>query len=375
MYQSFFGLSHRPFDNTPDPRFYFPKADHAEALAALQYGVSQRRGVTLITGASGSGKTMVAGMLEATLAERAHIVTVSHGPENARDLFESVCRGVGVRFSHTHSTGELFDRLRSTLQASCHDNVTPVLVVENAHRLELPVLEALSVITGLENPSVKLLPIIMLSQPVITSMLCEVVLEPLRQGIYCIKHLDAMTLEETAGYLQHRIRCAGLEQAGIFTDDAVAKVHECAAGVPRSINQICDGAMVVAFGAGMKRVDHAVVTEVVEQMMTLSIPSIDARSRLVQRELIAAKVATDPLFGDSDAAGDVAIREASRMRSFESRLASIRSRARQLCGGDDDEQAESASDTMKETLVELQARMEQLRPMASVQVPVGAEAD
>lgn len=336
MYRSFFGLTHRPFENTPDPRFYFGTPDHGEALAALQYGVTHRRGVTLITGRPGVGKTMVAGMLAASVGDRMRMVTVSHGPQDVRDFFESVCRGVGVRFSSVHSTGEIVERLRATLVASYQDNATMVLVVEDAHRLPVVVLEAISVLCGLENPSSKLMQIVLLAEPSISGVLCEGVLEPLRQAIYCVKNLRPMTRDETGGYIHHRLGCAGLSEANIFSEEAIDLIYRRAGGRARLVNQICDNCLLMAFGASQRQVDGSLVDEVLVQMMTLYLPGEDAMSSggdaLVRRELVAG-AASVPVEQLIDASISEGMRESvgKRLRAFDRRFSEIQSRTDELC--------------------------------------------
>lgn len=369
MYRSFFGLTHRPFENTPDPRFYFQTAEHGEALAALQYGVTHRRGVTLVTGCPGVGKTMVAGMLASSMGDRICTVTVSHGPQDVRDFFECVCRGVGVRFSHAHSTGEIIERLRASLVGSFQENVTMVLVVEDAHRLALPVLEAISVLCGLENPTSKLMQIVLLAEPSISSVLCESILEPLRQSIYCVKNLRPMTCDETKSYVRHRMGAVGAADAEVFSGDAIEMIFRRAGGRARMVNQICDNCLLMAFGASKKQVDAEIVDEVLAQMMTLYLPGGDALSNAdgpaVRRDLVAgsASMVADMPADFSQSPG-IESDWGGRFRAFDRRFAEIQSRTDELCErirGSTSEKSRAWS--FGGSIGQLQARMRRLKPL------------
>lgn len=272
VYCKHFQLERMPFDNTPDPAFFFKTPEHEEALAALCYGVTQRRGMTLVTGAPGSGKTMLGRMLVETLHADSNTVTITHPPEDGRDLLQTICRGFGVRFLAAHSSGELIERLHATLSIGYHDAAPRLIVLDEAQNLSMDVLDHVCMLGNLETTTAKLLQIVMLGQPEVLASLCDPRLEQLRQRLFCVRQISPLDRKQAGQYMRHRLECAGAERLDLFDEEAVALIFKRSGGVPRIINQFADNAMLAAFGASKRTIDKQIVTDVVREMMNLQAP-------------------------------------------------------------------------------------------------------
>lgn len=272
VYCKHFRLERMPFDNTPDPAFFFKTPEHEEALAALCYGVTQRRGMTLVTGAPGSGKTMLGRMLVETLHADPNTVTITHPPEDGRDLLQTICRGFGVRFLAAHSSGELIERLHATLSVGYHDSAPRLIVLDEAQNLSMDVLDHVCMLGNLETTTAKLLQIVMLGQPEVLTSLCDPRLEQLRQRLFCVRQISPLDEEQAGQYMRHRLECAGAEEVNLFDEEAIALIFKRSGGVPRIINQFADNAMLAAFGASKHIIDGQIVTDVVREMMNLQVP-------------------------------------------------------------------------------------------------------
>ena len=240
MYCEFFKLDRMPFDNTPDPRFFFATPDHEEALAALRYGVLQRRGITVVTGVPGSGKTLLGRVLVSSLEHQVDPASISFTHESGHELIASVCRAFEVRYAATDSTGELIDRLHAVLAHRLVDGRIPIVTIDDAQNLSTDALEHLRLLSNLETDTGKLLQIVLMGQPGLAGLLRSTGLEPVRQRVFCSRRLSLFTSDQTRAYIHHRLEVAGAPDQSIFTDGAIELIHERSHGVPRWVNQIAD---------------------------------------------------------------------------------------------------------------------------------------
>ncbi len=271
MYREYFGFERMPFANTADPMFFYKTAEHEEALAALIYGVTQRRGITVVTGQPGSGKTLLGLMLLRALRHDAETATVLHTPENGHELFVTLCREFGIRCRHGHTTGELLDRLRGFLEARYDENRCVVALIDEAQNMNPETLEHLRMLGNIEKDSAKLLQIVLTGQPQLARTLQHPHLEQLRQRIFCSCQLKPLQRDQTRNYLRHRLAVAGVQDKQLFTDEAVDLIHDRSGGLPRMINQIADNALLAAYSAGLKSIDRTVVNNCINEMMSLQI--------------------------------------------------------------------------------------------------------
>ncbi|MGB2986225.1 MAG: AAA family ATPase [Phycisphaerae bacterium] len=258
-----------PFDNTPDPRFFFMTAEHEEALAALKYGVTQQRGFTVVTGAPGSGKTLLGRMLTQSLSGETQTAALSHTPDNAHDLISSLCREFGLRVRDSHSTGELVARLEAMLTERHHESSICVAIIDEAQNLSPDLLEHLRMLANLEVDSAKLLQIILLGQPELGDVLRSPRLNQLRQRIFCSRELKPLARDQTRHYIRHRLRIAGASDIDLFSEEAVDLIYERSGGLPRMINQMADNSLLTAYGASRTRIERQTVAESIDQMMRL----------------------------------------------------------------------------------------------------------
>ena len=276
MYCQFFELARMPFDNTPDPRFFFATPEHDEALAALRYGVAQRRGFTLITGRPGGGKTLLGRMLIHSLGARVLSTVLSHTPEDAHDLIASLCRGLGIRVRLAHSTGHLVERLHGALVARYHEDRLVVAVIDEAQSLSPDLLEHVRMLGNLEQDTAKLLQIVLLGQPELVPLLRDPQLDQLRQRIFCSRRINPLTRRQVHAYVHHRLRIAGAADGTVFNEGAIDLLYDRSAGIPRLVNQIADNSLLVAFGAAQKPVGSELVAEAIEQTMEVQLgPTIE----------------------------------------------------------------------------------------------------
>ena len=273
MYVEFFGLSELPFNNTPDPRYFFSTPDHEEALASLIYAVSERKGFVLLTGEVGAGKTLVSRLMLGHFGTRIAFANINHATKGAADLMESVLTELELPFDSNVSNAQMVRILHDYLLTQFAQNTPVVLVMDEAQSLSVEAFEQLRMIGNLEADDAKLLQIAILGQPELQTMFRSPKLRQLRQRIFRSFHIPQLSRELTEGYIRHRLSVGGADDREIFTARAVDRIHKHAQGLPRLINTICDNAMLSAYSADRHAIDEEFVESTVKQMMTIGAPA------------------------------------------------------------------------------------------------------
>jgi len=262
MYEQFFGFRERPFDLTPDPRYLVLTESHREALSNLAYGIASRKGITLLIGEAGSGKTTVIRTAIDRQPVRVHCVHL-HNPTLSRAEFaEMLAFRYELSGPASQSKARMLVELETLLRARHDKGETSVLVVDEAHSLPLELLEEIRLLANIETNSEKLLSVVVAGQPELAGRLNQQALRQFKQRVALRCELRALSFAETREYIEGRIHAAGGVHAEIFTDDAIALVHTRAKGIPRTINVIADNALLGAFAVGWKPITSQVVREV-----------------------------------------------------------------------------------------------------------------
>ena len=272
MYAGFFGLRELPFNNTPDPRFFYPTSDHEEALASLIYAVRERKGFVLLTGEIGAGKTLIARMMLRHFGSRIVFAAINHAVQDAGDLMESVCTEFELTVRQGASNTRLVRSLQDYLLEQFAQNTPVALVLDEAQNLSVEAFEQLRMIGNLEADDAKLLQIVIVGQPELRTMFASRELRQLRQRVFRSFHLPALSCETTKGYIHHRLTIAGATHNDIFEPGAIDHIFVASKGLPRLINAICDNAMLSAYSADRKTIDAEFVRSVVQQMLMIGGP-------------------------------------------------------------------------------------------------------
>ena len=260
MYTSFFGLNDKPFSITPDPRYLFMSERHGEALAHLVYGVTESGGFMQLTGEVGTGKTtLVRTLLQNKLPDNADVAVVLNPRLSAVEFLETICEELHIlEPEYKGSTKALVDALNKQLLTAHAEGRRVILVVDEAQNLSRDVLEQVRLLTNLETARQKLLQIILIGQPELRELLSRDDLRQLAQRITGRYHLEPLSREETAQYIEHRLRVAGA-LGELFDNGAKKEVFRLTDGVPRLINVICDRALLGAYSRESRRVNRRLV--------------------------------------------------------------------------------------------------------------------
>ena len=264
MYEQFFGLRERPFDLTPNPRFLVMTDGHREALSNLEYAIASRKGVTLLLGEAGSGKTTVIRAAVEQATSRVHCVHL-HNPALTRNEFvEMLAARFELSDEARRSKTALLLEMEALLQKRYETREATVLIVDEAQSLSTELLEEIRLLANIETNDEKLLTLVIAGQPELGSKLDDPSRRQLKQRIALRCELRPLTLHETLVYLAGRIRAAGGVTSRIFTREAATLLHQTAAGIPRTINVLADNALLAAFARQQSPVTSQMVTEIVQ---------------------------------------------------------------------------------------------------------------
>lgn len=263
MYESFFGLRERPFELTPNPRFIYLSECHLEALSVVHYGIVGRKGITLVIGEAGTGKTMVIRTaLEALAQPSARCVYLSNPALTRTEFYEFLAWSFGLTADAAASKARfLLEFERLLVQRNENEDLT-ALVIDEAQSLSVELMEEVRLLANLETLTDKLLPVVMAGQPELADMLDRPGLRQLKQRIALRADLSPLDVSQVAAYIAGRIRRAGGEPLSVFTNAAIVLTHKMSGGIPRTISVICDNAMLAGFGAARKPVGADIIEEV-----------------------------------------------------------------------------------------------------------------
>jgi general secretion pathway protein A len=261
MYNSFFRLRENPFNVNVDPRFFFPTRQTEEALQKVAYGIQNRKGLILLTGEVGTGKTMLINQLLDWLRQlRTPTAFIFNSNLGEGDLYTLMACDFGIATEPNDRTS-LPIRLNSWFLECYRAGVSPVLIVDEAQGLSFERLEEIRLLLNVETPCEKMLQIVFAGQPELENNLNQPEGRQLRQRIAVRCKIGPLTLEQTHGYIEQRLRIAGADGEAIFARQAMDAVYFYSRGIPRMINLICEHSLINAYVDELRPVPVHIVEE------------------------------------------------------------------------------------------------------------------
>ena len=263
MYDQFYELSGRPFQLTPDPRFYFESATHRKALSYLGYGLAQGEGFIVITGEIGAGKTtLVRHLMETVDPGRLTAATIVTTQVEGHDLLGMVTESFGLSMAGKPKS-EMLRGLEDFLHAEAREGRRCLLVVDEAQNLPTDTLEELRMLSNFQLGNQALLQIFLLGQPEFRDKLRDAPsLEQLRQRVIATHHLDAMQASEIEPYIIHRLSKVDWNGRPDITVDAISRLYDASGGVPRKLNMLLTRVLLMGAVERRERIDGALVDTV-----------------------------------------------------------------------------------------------------------------
>lgn len=247
MYTEFYNLNESPFNITSDPSFFFGSMVHEEAFSNILYGIISRKGIIVMTGEIGTGKTTLCRALLNRLDPRVKTAYIFNPCFSDVQLLHLILRDLGIEYPPTENKLQLTESLNAFLleQSSKGNNVA--IIIDEAQNLNIQQLEEIRLLSNLETEKHKLLQILLVGQPELFDKLKLPELRQLNQRVIVRYHISPLTADDTRNYIQHRLKTAGSLSKIQFTQDAFDTVFMYSKGVPRLINIICDRALLAGF--------------------------------------------------------------------------------------------------------------------------------
>jgi general secretion pathway protein A len=273
MYKQFYGLRDIPFSLAPDPRYLFRTESLLEVFANLQYGIENGKGIVVVTGEVGTGKTTVLRSMLQSL-DRSVLAAYIFNPLLSTTEFFDLLAGE-FRMRSQSSKASMLRLLGNVLMSRHAQGHRTILVVDEAHLLPHHLLEEIRLLSNFETNREKLLQVILCGQPELHDLLGQPELRQLKQRVSLRCSIKTLTPHETGEYIRWRLRIAGCTNENLFERDAIKTVHRFTGGIPRIINNICDNALLTGFSEGSQYITAAIVNDVVE---VLDINSIEIGS-------------------------------------------------------------------------------------------------
>lgn len=264
MYEKFWSLNRKPFENTPDPSFLYFSRQHEEAFFRLMYVVTERKGAAILTGVFGCGKTVLGeALLSELTADRYKVAFIKNPQMSYVELLMYITTKLGASDLPTKRTeimvNVILDALDTVLKNNMHDGKDSVVILDEMHIVDDPeIFESIRLLLNFQMQGKFLLTLLLLGQPELKDKIDNN--KQLEQRIAIKAHLDNLSKDDTKLYVIHRIKVAGRTEP-VFTEDAFDVIFDRTGGIPRRINRLCDVCLLTGFAQNLQVINKDIVLE------------------------------------------------------------------------------------------------------------------
>jgi general secretion pathway protein A len=265
MYETFYGLKEKPFNVTSDPAFFFLSRKHKEAFSHLIYGIKERKGILLITGEIGTGKTTLCRALLNNLDKKIKTAFILNPNFSETQLLQLIVEDLGISPKNKTKMA-LISALNKFLIQEAISGGNVALIIDESQNLKIGQLEQIRLLTNLETEKEKLLQIILVGQPELNQRLSLTQLRQLNQRISVRYHILPLEKDELKDYIAHRLKVAGSNGNIEFTPEALEEIFIFSCGIPRLINVMCDRALLAGFVNETKKISYEIIKKCAEEI-------------------------------------------------------------------------------------------------------------
>lgn len=261
MYKKFYQLTENPFNITSDPAFFFSSNYHEEAFNHLIYGIQSRKGIVVIIGEIGTGKTTLCRTLLNRLDQKVKTALILNPSFSDLQLLQMIIHDLGIPCSSsaTKNKLELVGAIAQFLVEESYKGNNVVVVIDECQNLNIRQLEQIRLLSNLETEKDKLLQIVLVGQPELAEKLKNPALRQLNQRVTVRYHIYPLPKEEVSKYIDHRLKIAHADNRLEFLPDAIEAIYQYSKGTPRMINVLCDRALLAGFVKETFKIDSSII--------------------------------------------------------------------------------------------------------------------
>jgi general secretion pathway protein A len=284
MYREYYRFSEDPFDLQPNPKFLYMARSHWEVFSAMMSGVKEKKGIIVITGEVGIGKTILIYALLKDLSEGIKTAFIFNPNLDFKSMLETILHELGVPLKEREKDIRfLLSRFRTYLNQRSKQGEIVTVIIDEAQGLNIEVLESLCRLSDPDTPAAKSLQILFVGHPELGRMMNSEKLEAINRKVGVYAQIKPLTPEEGRGYIHHRLKIAGRDIYEVFTPGAVKKICKYAKGIPRVINLICDRALSIGCEQSRPTVDSKIVRQAFAGLDRREYENAEARSLPIPR--------------------------------------------------------------------------------------------
>jgi type II secretory pathway predicted ATPase ExeA len=267
MYCEFYGFSEKPFEVTPDPQFLYLTANHQEILAALVYGINERRGFITIVGEVGTGKTTLLKAALDRLNQNTKTAFIFNTDLSFENILTMALFDLGLaRLEDDLPKTETIHRLNQFANKQLSGGGNVALIIDEGQNLNYRSLEKLRLLSNLETSKHKLVQIVLSGQPELDTNLRKPGLRQLAQRISLKRYVTPLSKSDTYEYIQHRLSVVKFKGQSLFSNRAKDLIWQYTGGIPRKINVLCDNALLIGYGLGNKQLTDTIIKEAIKDL-------------------------------------------------------------------------------------------------------------
>ena len=263
MYLEYYGLKEPPFSLTPDPRFIYFTPSHKEVMANLHYGIDHGKGLIVVTGEVGTGKTTVLRWILQRLERTVLVAYLFHPRLTVNDFYQQMARFLDIQWDAKSDLLMTLGRILETRQAR---GLKTVLIIDEAQGLSVNLLEEIRLLLNFESDTAKYLQVVLCGQPELRDLLNEKSLRQLKQRIALrCQIMPLPNIQETENYIMERLMIAGCDQPVIFSPEAISSIFRITEGIPRIINNICDNSLLAGYLEDLPIIGRRIIEDVADK--------------------------------------------------------------------------------------------------------------